>query len=56
MRAFKANEEAALSALFEEFKTPGIAVFEKNSAPSRQSLLPVAAMLVATFVAFLVNN
>jgi len=32
VRSFKANEEAALSALFEEFGTPGATVFQKNVA------------------------
>lgn len=47
VRAFKANEEAALSALFEEFRTPGIAVFEKSSAPS---LVSVLALIIPTVV------
>jgi hypothetical protein len=54
VRAFQANEEAALSALFEEFKTPGIAVFEKNNAESilvscLSVLLPVALILFSRF-------
>jgi len=47
VRAFKANEEAALSALFEEFRTPGIAVFEKNSAPT---LVSVLVLIIPTVV------
>jgi len=54
VRAFQANEEAALSALFEEFKTPGIAVFEKNNAESAlisclSVLVPVAVLLFYRF-------
>ena len=50
VRAFQANEEAALSALFEEFKTPGIAVFEKNNAQS--VLVSCLSVLVPVGVLF----
>jgi len=48
VRAFQANEEAALSALFEEFRTPGIAVFEKNGCTTSVSslVLIVSALLM----------
>jgi len=32
VQSFKANEEAALSALFEDFQPPGISVFKTNSS------------------------
>ena len=32
VQSFKANEDAAVSALFDEFKTPGFSVFEKSSS------------------------
>jgi len=40
--------EAALSALFEEFRTPGIAVFEKNGCTTSVSslVLTVSALLM----------
>jgi len=48
VQSFKANEEAALSALFQDFKTPGIAAFEKSAGviffPS--ALIAVSAVLL----------
>jgi len=52
VKSFKANEEAALSALFEEFReyrTPGVAVFEKNGSSclsSATTLLLLAAAVI----------
>jgi hypothetical protein len=51
VRAFKANEEAALSALFEEFRTPGIAVFEKSSAPSLHLVSALSLVVPAVLLA-----
>jgi len=48
VKSFAANEEAALSALFEEFRTPGVAVFEKSSAiqqTTKTFVLFVAAVI-----------
>jgi len=46
VRSFKANEEAALSALFEEFGTPGATVFEKSSASSPTSTYATTLVLL----------
>jgi len=38
VQSFKANEEAALSALFQDFQTPGLAVFEKSSSAATAAI------------------
>lgn len=47
VQSFKANEEAALSALFEDFHTPGFAVFEKSSAVTTTALSTTTFVIVA---------
>lgn len=49
VQSFKANEDAAVSALFEDFKTPGFSVFEKSSA-SKTTLAIIT--LIALFLHF----
>jgi len=55
VQSFKANEEAALSALFEEFNAPGSTIFQKSSAKTTFSLtttmfLTAAVSLVQWFL------
>jgi len=45
VQSFKANEEAALSALFEEFRTPGFTVFEKSSSTTTSTFSTTTFLL-----------
>lgn len=53
VQSFKANEEAALSALFEDFQTPGFAVFEKSSAMT--TTLSTTTFVIVAVMSILVN-